>query len=77
MTIGYDGQFIVIDFANNVLVLRNSLYHQLVPINGQTIMINNQNGQAGSTQIPLTLPTIFGGEQTFNISEFLNILYRR
>ena len=75
-TIGYDGQYIAVDFSNNLIATRNSLYYQYVPVNGQIIMINNNFGVNDQLQIPFTLPSIIGGSQAFDMSTFLSILYK-
>ena len=75
-TIGYDGQYISVDFANNLIVARNSLYYQYVPVNGQIIMINNNFDVDNQLQIPFTLPGIIGGSGAFDMTMFLSILYK-
>jgi hypothetical protein len=75
-TIGYYGQYIAVDFSNNVLATRNSLYYQYVPVNGQIIMINNNFGVNDQLQIPFTFPSIIGGYQASDMSTFFSILYK-
>ena len=69
-TIGFDGQFIVVDFNNNLLILRNSLYH---PQTDGDYVLNN-TGDSNRTG-PITLPdALLGDGNNFSMSEFLRIL---
>ena len=69
-TIGFDGQFIVVDFNNDLLILRNSLYH---PQTDGDYVLNN-TGDSNRTG-PITLPdALLGDGNNFSMSEFLRIL---
>ncbi len=70
-TIGFDGQCIAIDFINNLIAARNSLYHAATD-GSYTMSIK---GSIEDYQLPITLPRIVTGEASpFDMSEFLRIL---
>ena len=69
-TIGFDGQFIVVDFNNDLLILRNSLYHPQT--NGDYVLNNTEDTNRTG---PITLPdALLGDGNNFSMSEFLRIL---
>ena len=71
--IGFDGQFIVVDFNNDLIILRNSLYHPLHS-GDYTLCIAQAFVCADSTG-PVTLPeALLGVSSEFSMSEFLRIL---
>ncbi len=72
--IGFDGQFIVIDFNNDLVILRNSLYYPLH--SGDYILCIGGNFICGNSSTgPVTLPeALLGVRSEFSISEFLRIL---
>ena len=70
-TIGFDGQYIVIDFINEFVAARNSLYY--ASTNGDYIM--SIKGDVEDYTLPITLPQIVTGQSTsFDMKEFLRIL---
>ena len=71
--IGFDGQFIVVDFNNDLIILRNSLYHPLH--SGDYILCAAQAFICSDTTGPVTLPeALLGVSSEFSMSEFLRIL---
>ena len=69
-TIGFDGQFIVVDFNNDLLILRNSLYHPQT--DGDYVLNNTEDSNRTG---PITLPdALLGDGNNFSMSEFLRIL---
>ena len=69
-TIGFDGQFIVVDFNNDLLILRNSLYHPQT--DGDYVLNNTEDTNRTG---PITLPdALLGDGNNFSMSEFLRIL---
>ena len=69
-TIGFDGQFIVVDFNNDLLILRNSLYHPQTE--GDYVLNNTEDSNRTG---PITLPdALLGDGNNFSMSEFLRIL---
>jgi len=72
--IGFDGQFIVIDFNNDLVILRNSLYYPLH--SGDYILCIGGNFICGNSSTgPVTLPeALLGVRSEFSMSEFLRIL---
>ena len=72
-TRGYDGQIIAIDFDNQLIVLRNSLY--LPKTEGSYYFINDNSGDPTNLEAPLTLPqVVMQIEQNFDMNMFLDIL---
>ena len=75
---GFDGQYILIDFENNIIVARNSLYYPSLDISQTKKMIT---GSLGTTNFTVTVPTIIttNGEtrlnQNFNPFTMLYNLY--
>ena len=75
---GFDGQYILIDFENNIIVARNSLYYPALDISQTKKMIA---GSLGETNFIVTVPTIIttNGEtrltQNFNPFTMLYNLY--
>ena len=71
--IGFDGQFIVVDFNNDLIILRNSLYYPLH--SGDYILCTGQAFICDDTTGPITLPeALLGVRSEFSMSEFLRIL---
>ena len=71
--IGFDGQFIVVDFNNDLIILRNSLYYPLH--SGNYILCTGQAFICDDTTGPITLPeALLGVRSEFSMSEFLRIL---
>ena len=72
-TIGYDGQYIMIDFDNNMLVLRNSLYQPV--LNRSNDRKYKTTNEAATSNFVSTLPsfTVVGTSTTFNNT---NLLYQ-
>ena len=71
--IGFDGQFIVVDFNNDLIILRNSLYYPLH--SGNYILCTGQAFICDDTTGPITLPeALLGVSSEFSMSEFLRIL---
>ena len=72
-TIGFDGQFIVVDFNNDLIILRNSLYYPLH--SGDYILCTARAFVCDDTTGPVTLPeALLGVSSEFSMSEFLRIL---
>tara|TARA_A100000164_G_scaffold143484_1_gene127348 strand:- start:414 stop:1742 length:1329 start_codon:yes stop_codon:yes gene_type:complete len=76
--IGFDGQYIGIDFENNIIIARNSLYYPSLDLSPLRKVVV---GFLGTTNFPVTLPTVIttNGETrlnaTFNIYNMTNLLY--
>ena len=71
--IGFDGQFIVVDFNNDLIILRNSLYYPLH--SGDYILCTARAFVCDDTTGPVTLPeALLGVSSEFSMSEFLRIL---
>ena len=71
--IGFDGQFIVVDFNSDLIILRNSLYHPLH--SGDYILCTARAFVCADTTGPVTLPeALLGVSSEFSMSEFLRIL---
>mgnify|MGYP001175889338 CR=1 FL=1 len=72
-TRGYDGQIIAIDFNNELIVLRNSLYFPKTE--GDFIFRNDGDSYAADIDAPLTLPSVVMQiEDNFDMNQFLDIL---
>ena len=72
-TRGYDGQIIAIDFNNELIVLRNSLYFPKTE--GGFIFRNDGDSYAADIDAPLTLPSVVMQiEDNFDMNQFLDIL---
>ena len=67
--IGYDGQYIIIDFEKNMIVIRNSLYHPYITTGERTV--NIEGDLITEVNFPNTLPNTVGIEIYFNSQEFL------
>ena len=73
-TIGFDGQIIAVDFNNNLVILRNSLYHPITS-GDYVFKVSNEPLDLQQSTGPLTLPeAILGTGTTFSMSEFMRIL---
>jgi CubicO group peptidase (beta-lactamase class C family) len=73
-TIGFDGQYIMIDFENNMVVTRNSLYQPVLNGSGERKMAITAAGIAQSDFVA-TLPQGTGVSANSNFSP-ANFLYR-
>ena len=72
-TRGYDGQIIAIDFSNELIVLRNSLYFPKTE--GDFIFRNDGDSYAADIDAPLTLPSVVMQiEDNFDMNQFLDSL---
>ena len=72
-TRGYDGQIIAIDFDNQLIVLRNSLYFPKTE--GDYRFINDDSGDPSNVEAPLTLPqVVMQIVEDFDMNMFLDIL---
>lgn len=72
-TRGYDGQIIAIDFDNQLIVLRNSLYFPKTE--GEYYFVNDGSDDPTNLEIPLTLPqVVMQLEENFDMNIFLDIL---
>ena len=72
-TRGYDGQTIAIDFDNQLIVLRNSLYFPKTE--GEYYFVNDGSDDPTNLEIPLTLPqVVMQLEENFDMNIFLDIL---
>ena len=72
-TRGYDGQIIAIDFSNELIVLRNSLYFPKTE--ADFIFRNDGDSYAADIDAPLTLPSVVMQiEDNFDMNQFLDIL---
>ena len=71
-TIGFDGQYIMIDFENNMVVARNSLYHPVLSGSGERKMDITPEGIAQSDFVA-TLPqgTGVSADSSFSPANFL------
>ena len=71
-TIGFDGQYIMIDFENNMVVARNSLYHPVLSGSGERKMDITTEGIAQSDFVA-TLPqgTGVSADSSFSPANFL------
>ena len=76
--VGFDGQYVFIDFENKMLISRNSLYYPSLDISDERKM---SAGTLGSTNFTVTAPTIIttNGEtrltQVFSPTQMVNFLY--
>ena len=76
--VGFDGQYVFIDFENKMLISRNSLYYPSLDISEVRKM---SAGTLGSTNFTVTAPTIIttNGEtrltQVFSPTQMINFLY--
>jgi CubicO group peptidase (beta-lactamase class C family) len=72
-TRGYDGQIIAIDFDNQLIVLRNSLYFPKTE--GEYYFVNDGSDDPTNLEIPLTLPqVVMQLQENFDMNIFLDIL---
>ena len=74
---GFDGQYILIDFENKILIARNSLYYPALDLSSERKMVT---GTIGNTNFPVTSPMIIttNGErvmQNFNPFTMAYYLY--
>ena len=78
--IGFDGQFLVMDFENNILIARNSLYLPRLGLNSERKMILS-TVEGAEVNFPLTVPTILTSNEdntlatSFQMSLMISILY--
>ena len=74
-TIGFDGQYIMIDFNRNIVVVRNSLYAPILNLSNERKMRIEPNNINGSNWI-LTLPQASGApiNTSFNASRFFDLV---
>ncbi len=52
---GFDGQYILIDFENNILISRNSLYYPALEVSS---LKKVKTGDISTTNLPISLPAI-------------------
>ncbi|MFL2747421.1 MAG: serine hydrolase domain-containing protein [Gammaproteobacteria bacterium] len=74
---GFDGQYILIDFENKILIARNSLYYPSLDLSAERKMVA---GTLGSSNFPVTSPMIITTNgtritQTFNPFTMAYYLY--
>lgn len=71
-TIGFDGQYIIMDFDNNLIVVRNSIYHPSLTITDERRMKINL-GDRENTNHAFTLPGGVGlqTDSSFNVGALL------
>ena len=78
--IGFDGQFVVMDFDNNILIARNSLYVPRLELNPERKMIVS-TVEGAQVNFPLTVPTILTTTATntlattFQMFQMISCLY--
>ena len=74
-TVGFDGQYIMIDFARNIVVVRNSLYAPILNLSSERKMKLIPSSLATSNWI-LTLPRASGAglNTSFNASIFYDLV---
>ena len=74
-TIGFDGQYIMIDFNRNIVVVRNSLYAPILNLSNERKMKLIPSSLDSSNWI-LTLPRASGAavNSTFNASVFYDLV---
>ena len=78
--IGFDGQFVVMDFDNNILIARNSLYVPRLELNPERKMIVS-TVEGAQVNFPLTVPTILTTTTTnplatsFQMFQMISCLY--
>ena len=74
-TVGFDGQYIMIDFTRNMIVVRNSLYAPILNFSSERIMKLIPESPDSSNWI-LTLPRSSGSaaNSTFNASVFYDLV---
>ena len=65
---GLDGQIVAINFDDEIVIARNSLY--LAP-SGERVVDLDQTIPVA----PVTLPEAVGGSGVWDFSDFINILY--
>ena len=67
--IGFDGQYIIIDFVENMVIVRNSLYYPWLST-GERVM--DVNGDLfNEVNVPMTLPNTQGIEIYFDRNNFM------
>lgn len=71
-TIGFDGQYIIMDFDNNLIVVRNSIYHPSLTLTDERRMKINL-GDRENTNHVFTLPAGVGMQtgSNFNVASLL------
>ena len=71
-TIGFDGQYIIMDFDNNLIVVRNSIYHPSLNLTDERRMKINL-GDPENTNHVFTLPAGVGMQtgSNFNVASLL------
>ena len=74
-TVGFDGQYIMIDFARNIVVVRNSLYAPILNLSDERKMKLDPSSLAVSNWV-LTLPRASGTgiNTSFNASVFYDLV---
>ena len=72
--IGYDGQYIIIDFEKNMVVIRNSLYHPYI-MTGERV-INVEGDLITEVNFPNTLPNTMGIATYFDTNQFLYKIHK-
>ena len=72
--IGYDGQYIIIDFEKNMIVIRNSLYHPYITTGERAVSV--EGDLFTEVNFPNTLPNTMGIEIYFDSQEFLYKLHK-
>ena len=65
---GLDGQIVAINFDDEIVIVRNSLY--LAP-SGERVVDLNQTIPVA----PVTLPEAVGGSGEFDFTDFIDVLY--
>ena len=66
---GYDGQFIIIDYEKNLVIVRNSLYFPLLGNDERIVKLTGDLYE--EVAFPLTLPNTLGIPIYFNSGEFV------
>ena len=78
--VGFDGQYVVMDFDNNILIARNSLYVPRLELNSERKMIVS-TVEGAAVNFPLTVPTILTTTAentlatTFQMFQMISCLY--
>ena len=72
--IGFDGQYIIIDFEKNMVVIRNSLYHPYITT-GERV-VNVSGDLLTEFNFPNTLPSSLGFNPNFDTNQFLYKIHK-
>ena len=75
--VGFDGQYVYIDFDNKILIARNSLYSPVFNVlpNVRKIIIPTATTQnLGATNFPVTVPTILTTRATSPLNQTFQML---